>query len=511
MTNSLLQSLEQQFGFHAFREGQEEIIQSVIQGTDVIAILPTGRGKTLCYHLPAKLLDGLTIVVSPLVSLMEDQVTQMRASGDKRVAHLSSLINDTEKKKVLANLHSYHLIFLSPEMLSLPFIQRTLSKVKVDLFVVDEAHCISQWGHEFRTDYLRLKGVRKQLGNPPCLALTATATKEVEKDICVHLGLKKEVVVRFPVNRENIFMAVESMESIREKEEYFINKIHSVQWPAIVYTGTRQRAMNYAALLSRSGIEKVAFYHGGMTKEDRILVQQQFIRDEIDIICCTNAFGMGINKSNIRSVIHLHLPSTIEQYVQEIGRAGRDGKQSLALLIYCDEDLFLPLSFIETEFPDDDFLKQLMTDESIDGKKVADLKQHFPLNETQWRMVTFYLEKENVVQNGEFQFGTRRKEVLNEMISNFDQRRKEKIYQLDCLKRFVQTDTCYRKNVTVYFNDAMAERPEWCCSSCQSTGQYITWAEKNIDSIHRSLKNKEEKYDWKDTLKKILISKNGDV
>jgi len=511
----ILQSLQEQFGYDHFREGQQEIIQSILTGKDVLAILPTGSGKTLCYHLPAILLDGLTIVISPLVSLMEDQVTQMKAKGDKAVAHISSLISPDERKDILRNIEKYHLIFLSPEMVSIPYIKRVLARQNIRLFVVDEAHCISQWGHEFRTDYLRLSHVRKQLGNPPCLALTATATSEVEQDIRKQLEMKNESVYRYPVNRTNIYMAVETVKDQKEKDELFLSEMKTLNYPVIVYTGTRKRAVSYATLLQKKGFLHVAFYHGGMSKEDRLLVQQQFIHDEIDIICCTNAFGMGINKSNVRSVVHLNLPSSVEQYVQEIGRAGRDNKQSLALLINSEEDRFLPMSFIDNEFPNDYWLDKILIETSTDGRPVEEVRHLVQMDEIQWKMLIFYLEKENVVQSETFVFNDRGEKVLSKIKAHFDMRRKEKKVQLMEMNTLLKSQKCIRHSIGGYFSDDVDRYPEtqWCCSSCQPLSDYLSGISHSNDGekIKNNHRRKAQNEYWKDTLKKMLFIRDGDM
>lgn len=515
--NLIMRTLQDKFGFDQFREGQQEIIQSILQGKDVLAVLPTGSGKTLCYHLPAILLDGLTIVISPLVSLMEDQVTHMKAQGDKAVAHISSLINSDERNEILKNLENYHLIFLSPEMAGVPYIKRMLVRQKVSLFVVDEAHCISQWGHEFRTDYLRLSHVRKQLGNPPCLALTATATSEVEEDIRRHLEMKDESVYRFPINRKNIYMAVETVGNKKEKDVFFLSEMKTMDYPAIVYTGTRKNAVNYATLLQKNEFRRVAFYHGGMSKEDRLLVQQQFIHDEIDIICCTNAFGMGINKSNVRSVVHLNLPSSVEQYVQEIGRAGRDDKQSLALLINSEEDRFLPMSFIDNEFPDDYLLDQIkvIVKTSLDGMELDKVRQLIQMEETQWKMLIYYFEKENVIQSNKVVFNRREEEVLSKIKTHFEKRRNEKKVQLNEMNILLRSEECIRQSIGKYFKDDVDNYPEttWCCSSCQPLSDYDSgigfYSEKKLNQKDHRIEDLNDY--WKHTLKSMLLIRNGEM
>ncbi|SER43721.1 RecQ family ATP-dependent DNA helicase [Salisediminibacterium halotolerans] len=350
--SDLENELRRHFGYRSFRSYQKEVVESVLAESDTIAFLPTGMGKSLCYQLPAKLMTGLTIVVSPLVSLMEDQVIQLRSKGEKNAAHLSSLLSNEERRFVLKHLNRWSLLFVSPEMLSQQWLVKKLAARKVSLFVVDEAHCISQWGHEFRTDYLRLADVRKSLGQPVCLALTATATREVEEDIVSKMHMVRPERFRAPVNRENIFLQVHTCENEYEKQREFVKYLQGSAQPAICYAGTRQDAEDYAHLAAKTGGLRTAYYHGGVSKEDRIMIQQQFLNDELDMICATNAFGMGIDKSDIRTIIHLYLPQSVEQYLQETGRAGRDGGQSAAKMIVAGDDVRLSLRMLQRDLPD---------------------------------------------------------------------------------------------------------------------------------------------------------------
>ncbi|SDZ68809.1 ATP-dependent DNA helicase RecQ [Evansella caseinilytica] len=468
MNTELEHVLEENFGFTHFREGQKEIILSVMKGRNVLAILPTGAGKTLCYHFPAKLLDGITIVVSPLLSLMEDQVHQMRASGEKAVVQLNGLLSFTEKEQVLSELHHRSIVFVSPEMLANDYLLKKLRHWKVGLFVVDEAHCISQWGHEFRTDYLRLSDARAALGEPPCLALTATATAEVEKDILGCLAMENAVVHRFSVNRPQIKYFIEECASEEEKQSRFREYITQVASPAIVYTGTRNDAVQLSNEIRETGISSTAYYHGGLAKEERLLIQRQFLHDELRVICATTAFGMGINKPDIRTVVHMHLPSSIEQYVQEVGRAGRDGKESAALLLYTKADRYRPLSFIEQEFLTEKELSALFRVLKGSGGTVAikDIPAMLQLDETVWRMVMYYLEKAAAVKAGRIAAERLNEELLATLHEHFTKRRRQKQSLFLQLERLFTENSCIRSGILAYFGENQHTSPAFCCSAC---------------------------------------------
>ena len=344
--------LKKYFKYESFQEGQQEIIDDILQGHDVLGVLRTGSGKSLCYQLPAIMLPGSTIVVSPLISLMIDQVRQVKSYHYKEVVALHSFQNREERMSVLNQLHRYKLIYISPELLQQEIVLNKLKRMKISLFVIDEAHCISQWGYDFRPDYLRLKTIIETIGQPTILALTATATPEVQEDIMEKLAQKTMKQHIYPMDRRNISLLVHHLKREESKLDLLTYLISTYNQPIIIYFSSRKVAEQTASTLSeRIGSRKVAYYHGGMNNEDRLKIQQQFMNDQLTVICCTSAFGMGINKNNIRIVIHYHLPIQLESYIQEIGRAGRDGENSISILLYEDGDEQIPLHIIENELP----------------------------------------------------------------------------------------------------------------------------------------------------------------
>ena len=337
-TTSLLSELKQRFGFAHFRPGQAELLQALLAGQNAIGVLPTGSGKSLLYQFMAPHQEGLTVIVSPLVALMNDQASHIRRAHLGRVAVLNSQLTFTEKQYILANLSAYRFLFLAPETLQQPQVQQALQAGKIGLFVVDEAHCISSWGPDFRPSYLLLGQLRQKLHPQLTLALTATATPRVLADIQRSLALPATTYIyQASVNRPNIYLRIEHVQTVQEKQQC-LTTLLQLPVPTLIYVATRHQAERLAYHLMLQTKKQVAFYHGGLNAHARYQIQQLFARDRLDIIVATNAFGMGIDKGNIRLVIHYEVPNNLENYLQEIGRAGRDGQQALAVALVARKD-----------------------------------------------------------------------------------------------------------------------------------------------------------------------------
>lgn len=339
-----LQALKQHFGHDSFRPLQEEIIRDSLEGRDVFALLPTGGGKSLCYQLPAIMLDGLTVVISPLIALMKDQVDGLEANGIP-ATFLNSSLNKTEAKKRYAKLFAgeYRILYVAPERLMLSGFLEDLRQWNVTRFAVDEAHCISEWGHDFRPEYRQLSNLRNLFPDLPFLALTATATDRVRTDILSQLRLRNPQTYVASFNRPNLTYRVET------KQAVFQQILRHAQGrpfdSGIVYCHSRKATESLADRLRQSGIEALP-YHAGMTPLKRMENQESFIRDETKVICATIAFGMGIDKPDVRYVIHQDLPKNVEGYYQETGRAGRDGLPSDCILYFSPGDVAKQLQFI---------------------------------------------------------------------------------------------------------------------------------------------------------------------
>jgi ATP-dependent DNA helicase RecQ len=345
MTANLRALLKQYFGFDGFRPLQEEIILDVLQGKDVFALLPTGGGKSMCFQLPAIARKGLTLVISPLIALMKDQVDSLLASG-VRATFINSSLQPSEAGNRLRALDrgEYSLLYVAPERVVIPQFIRNLERWNINLIAIDEAHCISEWGHDFRPEYRQLPQLRDVLKTVPALALTATATDRVRTDIVELLKLRNPGIYVASFNRPNLLYRVIGKKDGKDQLIEFIKGRPGQS--GIVYCASRAATESVAASLVEEGV-KARAYHAGLTPEDRSKNQEAFIRDNIQVMCATIAFGMGINKPDVRFVVHYDLPKNVEGYYQETGRAGRDGLESECLLLFNRGDGVKQARFID--------------------------------------------------------------------------------------------------------------------------------------------------------------------
>src|SRR3989338_698311 len=345
--NNFLQS---RYGFSEFRPGQEEVVASILSGRDTLALMPTGGGKSLCYQLPALQLPGTTIVISPLIALMKDQVDGLRSKGIAASFINSSLSDDEVSERTLEFLAGQlKLMYIAPERLANGFIN-SLQQVPIALVAVDEAHCISSWGHDFRPDYMSIASYIDQLPKRPVVAaFTATATPEVKDDICRRLVLQNPNIFVRGFDRPNLKFVAKGNLRDRERDEEVLRLARKLEGSGIIYCGTRDKTEELAMFLQEEG-EAAAYYHAGMESEERSLVQEAFMKGEVRIIVATIAFGMGVDKADVRFVIHAHLPASLENYYQEAGRAGRDNMPSTCVLLASPKDQALHQYFIKKNY-----------------------------------------------------------------------------------------------------------------------------------------------------------------
>lgn len=426
----LRETLRDIFGLDEFRPGQREVIEDVLVGKDVLCVMPTGAGKSLCYQLPAVAQGGLTIVVSPLISLMEDQVQQLRDEGIS-AAVLNSTLAPATRRQVMNEIEAGFsgLLYVAPERFFAADFMAMMPRLKPRLFVVDEAHCVSSWGHDFRPEYARLGDVREQWDWPVTIALTATATADVRKDISKQLGLRNPSVYVTGFDRPNLRYESRNLTKEIEKDQDLLRLIKAETGSGIVYCATRKAVEESAAMLRAALPQRPIFmYHGGMENDARTQNQEAFMQTAGAVCVATNAFGMGINKPDIRFVIHYNLPGTLEAYYQEAGRAGRDGRPSKCILLFSFKDRKIQEFFIDKIGEPTDVVAD---DAGIDPERILELKEH-----------------------------ARKK--------------------LDFMLSYARTFRCRRQMILDYFGDTTTEVTDCICDACRAVKGDIAEADRHV-------------------------------
>jgi ATP-dependent DNA helicase RecQ len=400
---SALAKMRQVFGFAEFREGQAEVISRLLDGRSALAVFPTAGGKSLCYQLPALMLDGLTVVVSPLIALMKDQIDFLLEHGVP-AARLDSSLTRDQALRTYDDLRAgrTRLLYVSPERLGNERFLQQLSRQSISLLAVDEAHCISEWGHNFRPDYLKIAALARQLGVGRVLALTATATPEVAEDVAAAFGIDRADIVHTGFYRSNLNLRVTPCADSDRARVLAARLKSRPPGPTIVYVTLQRTASQIADYLAKCGFSARA-YHAGLSAEDRNQIQEAFMAADDMIVVATIAFGMGIDKANIRAVYHFNLPKSLESYMQEVGRAGRDGQPAICEMLACADDVVTLENFTYGDTPEPHTVTALVN-ELLDQSEefdvsVYDLAQRHDVRDLVVKTLLTYLELEGVLQS----------------------------------------------------------------------------------------------------------------
>jgi ATP-dependent DNA helicase RecQ len=491
-------ALNEWFGFERFRPGQEEAAAAALAGRDVLVVMPTGAGKSLCYQLPALIRPDLTVVVSPLVSLMADQVGALERVAPGRAALVNAQQDAAANREALARARAgeVKLLYVAPERFSSPGFLEGLREASLGLFVVDEAHCVSQWGHDFRPDYFRLADAARWLGARAIVASTATATPEVARDIAVRLGLRDPVRVATGFDRPNLSFVVARCGSRADKHRRLVAALSEPDArPAIVYAGTRANCVRTAeALRSELGCTALA-YHAGLERGARADVQRRFMDGEAEIVVATNAFGMGIDKADVRTVVHESVPSSLEAYYQEAGRAGRDGQPAQALLLAEGRDKGLHVFFIQRAEVEPELIERVaerLAFSAMDGRydlPIAELAADSD-EVDQVRAVVGHLVSGGVVQPTPAPMDRLRGRVRKPLDraarsaarTSAGEGSRVRWRQYRSIWAFVEGDECRRAAILRHFGDDAAPAPLGpCCDVCDPVDSPVTPSAGRLD------------------------------
>lgn len=477
---NLRAALREKFGFESFQPGQEEVVTRVVAGQDTLAILATGAGKSLTYQLPALLLDGTTVVVSPLIALMKDQIDMLRELGVKDVVALNSTLSEDQEAAALERISSktIKIVFVTPEKLEDENFMSLLQSIDVPLFVVDEAHCISQWGHDFRPAYLALGHVIERLNHPTVLALTATATPAVREDILHQLGIPNVKPIVKGFDRPNLIYGVRRAEKEADKLKILkaLFQNDELEGTGIIYTATIKNALEVQKYLQDNLDIPAAVYHSKLQKQDRTAVHELFMAEHIRAVVATNAFGLGIDKPNIRFVVHYDLPGSVEAYTQEAGRSGRDGLPSRCILIYRMSDTRVQNYFLTGKYPDIEEVQKVFGTLEIFGAQqggvsMTDLRKILQLPLTKLKVILALLKKGGFIETlsrSKYALtdAARKNRDLVLNLANYETKKSYDQSKLAMMLQYAETTSCRRRFILNYFGEDYESANCGACDNC---------------------------------------------
>lgn len=486
--------LRDKFDLPSFRGPQREAIDAVLEGRDLLLIMPTGGGKSLVYQLPSLMLPGLTLVISPLIALMKDQVDQLRAKG-LRATFVNSSIEGKERRRRLQEAvdGELDLLFVTPERFRSPDFRAILDRLEISRMAVDEAHCISHWGHDFRPDYSRLGEYRQWIGKPPTLALTATATPAVAEDIVTRLGLEDPLVLRTGIERPNLFLGSTPIFTADEKLPILAARVREIGGPGIVYSALIKDLEELHSQLKRQGIHSLV-YHGKLSPEERRRMQERFMASDREIVLATNAFGMGVDKEDIRFVLHAQMPRTLEAWAQEVGRAGRDGKPSYCEMLYFPEDVAVQQNFVNWANPTLEYLFSVYEvlrgwGERLQAKDLDDLRDELLVKNRGDNRVSICLKWLEVLGVTRGSFETHDFEVVGELrpgdLPDFvgtEEKHRNDLKSLFLIMEFAKSkEECRRIRLARHFG-LSEEEVEVPCGHCDVCTNPDQWREERLSA-----------------------------
>jgi ATP-dependent DNA helicase RecQ len=474
----LLATLNERFGLHEFRPGQEEIITAILAGRDTLAVMPTGAGKSLIYQLPSLLLDGLTVVVSPLIALMKDQTDKLERIGVHALTINSGMTarEQTDAEQSLAD-GAGDILYVTPERFRNREFFELLLQRRVALFVVDEAHCISQWGHDFRPDYMMLGSVVDRLDRPPIAAVTATAGPEIQEDIIRQLRMDDPVRRVGELIRPNLLLEVRRTVNDAAKDAALEDLLRHNDGAGIIYVATVREAKRLRDELSQRW--QVAMYHGRMLAKDRHDAQERFMAGAVKAVIATNAFGLGIDKPDIRFIIHYHLPGSLEAYYQEAGRAGRDGEPARCTILFREEDRAIQGYFLGGKYPDDGEALNVarVVNRMPDTARMPlnDIAERADVARRKTRIVLTLMKRFGAVR--EYRGGVWERLIadvttvpLHDQLLDYESRRQADRAKLDAMVRYCRTAQCRTRQLLSYFGEQCA--PDYVCGHCDNDNAY---------------------------------------